>query len=189
MKKRISIIIAAVALASFCLTSCNKEKSSNPDPTPKPVTAEVEFIAAMLEGQDTYVDQSYEIEIGGKKTTINFSQMTEVSKKSPYTTAFEKIETCLEVLENTNKFKVYKYSVGTLKENQTVNFGAKTYTAKSSRPSGETDILDAYGMIINGKEYSLILDSALFAGTDCGTELEDLCAILTKSMKLSYTVK
>jgi len=192
MKKLFSILSVA-ALISLGLTSCNKDDSGKKDPDPKVSSVDFVFLAAIFPDQDKYLDQSFEIVVDGKSTTITISQMTEIAESKEYSLFFGKIRDGIKLFPDpiTSTFKVYKYPIGALTQGHTVKGGTKTYQIKSGRPStAEFDVLDAYGFHGSGSTNYAKYNTVIYGGVpNTDSALQKHCSILTKSMDFTATVQ
>jgi len=174
--------LAAVILLAY---SCNKDNTT-PEPKSK-ITAKVEFIVIIPDGQEKYVDQSYEYSIDGKETTVTPSQMKDVTASKDYSSIFDDTKNYFALYDIKDGFKIFYHNVGTLNEGQNIKFGKKTFSAKTvSSKVDSLYMLDSYRILVGGIGYSSDKTIALGFSSDV---LPLICSALSENMNVSYTVK
>lgn len=186
MKRYFHFIALAVA-ASLFITSCNKSDTTpEQDPQPK-LSAKVEFLVVIPDGQEKYVDQSYEYSIDGKKSTITPSKMKDVTTSKDYSSIYDETRDFFALSNIKEGFKIFHYDVGTLQEGQNVKFGQKTFTAKTVSPAVDSVYLfDSFHILISTLGYA---SSKTLASGFSSAALPFVCLNLSGNMDVSYTVK
>lgn len=184
--KRYFHFIALAAVAGLFVSSCNKDDAT-PEQEPKTkLTANVEFLVVIPDGQEKYVDQSYEYSIDGKSTTITPSQMKDVTTSKDYSDIYNETKDYFTTNKIKEGFKIFHQDVGTLEEGQTVKFGQKTYTAKTVSPTVDSIYLfDSFHVLISKLSYASSKGLASGFSSDA---LWQVCPNLSGNMGVSYTV-
>jgi len=195
MKKNLFVIATICALFS----SCGKDnpKSSDPDPSPvKVVEKTIDFFLVSTSTQQTFIDQQFEVDLNGTKVSFKESEMTEVTDQATLkqiptlSAAVEKAYRFIDGSKPSEPVKYLKYTIGTLKQGQKVNFSSRKAIIKSDRPSAsDFNFLNGYILLADGKEASLTEVGYHLGVYNSEEKITTFFNILFKSFSLSYTCK
>jgi len=189
MNKTFSFVI--LLIVATCLTSCIKIQIVPGDNSEYDPTAYVEFVAAFLNEQDKFVDQSYTLKVNGKDTVIIATKMEDVTKDEDYSDIYKSLENTLSAAELESEFKIRRCVLGIFQEGETVECGIRTYSPREDRPEDdEINIMDTFGLIANGvfTKSFIKMDGGVHLGI-YSEVFSEWCSTMTLPMNITYTVE
>jgi len=197
MKKLSFLLFTTTIVAAV---SCSKSESqTQADPTPSTSTEKtIEFVLPVASDNHTaFFEQQFEFDLNGTKVTFKESDMTEMTAKSDLAripTLIKKTEEAFNFFFGTNHTmtaQYYKYTLGKLKNGETVSAVSRKPIIKSERPSVEEfNCFLGYDLLIDGKEDAVTDVSYRVGVPNTEESITSFFSILDKDFKsISYTYK